>query len=124
MKITSIYGSDARGSVASTTASRNRGGLYLKARTAPTNPRTAKQIQLRNATAQIAALWKTLTAAQLAGWRLYAASLNTQNKLGSSISISGINAFIGFNSPIVYGLGIGNIQLNPPGPGPHDCQHH
>lgn len=75
----------ASGSLGGITASHNRGGAYLRARTIPTNPNAPRQQDVRKFFSDIQVDWKRLTAAQVAAWRAYALSTPTVNALGAPI---------------------------------------
>lgn len=101
------------GSVAGNTHARNRYGNYVRARTKPVNPNTARQVAVRSAIAYLTERWsETLTAAQRAAWNLYAASVTMKNKLGESIFLSGFNHYIRSNVNSVV------IALSPVDAGP------
>jgi len=86
------------GSIAGNVFARNRYGNYVRARTKPTNPNTARQQAVRAALAQLTARWSdTLTAAQRAAWDLYASSVAMLNRLGESTHLSGYNHYIRSN---------------------------
>lgn len=90
---------DARGSIGGQTASRNRFGNYLRARTTPVNPATDRQNAIRVAIQFLCDVWQTtLTAAQRAAWEVYAANITRVNKLGAQIKLTGFNMFIRSNS--------------------------
>jgi len=90
------------GSIAGNTYARNRYGNYVRARTKPVNPNTARQQAVRNAIAWLTEYWSdTLTAAQRAAWNLYADNVAMKNKLGETIHLSGFNHFIRSNSWLV-----------------------
>jgi hypothetical protein len=61
-------GAPQSGSQANTVASRNRYGQYYRNRATPVNPHTSLQGTVRARLAINAATWRTLTAAQRAGW--------------------------------------------------------
>lgn len=87
------------GSLAGNTFARNRSGNYVRARTKPVNPNTARQIAVRAAMAALTARWsQVLTANQRTAWNLYAASVTMTNRLGESINLSGFNHYIRSNS--------------------------
>jgi len=86
------------GSIAGNTHARNRYGNYVRARTKPINPNTAKQVLVRSIIQTLTARWsQTLSAAQRAAWNLYADSVNMTNKLGEVINLSGFNHYIRSN---------------------------
>lgn len=90
------------GSIAGNVFARNRYGNYVRARTKPTNPNTARQQVIRAALAQLTTRWSdTLTAAQRAAWDLYAANVAMLNRLGESTHLSGYNHYIRSNVPIL-----------------------
>lgn len=87
------------GSLAGNTFARNRYGNYVRARTKPTNPNTAKQILVRAIVASLTARWsQTLTAVQRTAWNLYGSSVAMKNKLGETVHLSGFNHYIRSNS--------------------------
>ena len=87
------------GSIGGNTFARNRSGNYVRARTTPVNPRTALQIAIRAAMAELTARWSTiLTPAQRIAWNLYASSVAMKNRLGESINLTGFNHYIRSNS--------------------------
>lgn len=102
MKYQSALLTAASGSIGGMTASHNRGGLYLRSRVIPTDPNTSQQQTLRAIVASLANVWaNNLSAAQRAGWDLYAANVPVIDTLGNSINLSGINMFIRSLTPRV-----------------------
>lgn len=97
--------SQASGSIAGITYSHNKGGMYTRARSIPTNPNTQNQTEVRNALTQLAVAWSTdLNATQRSGWQTWAANTPFTNALGDPINLSGQQAFIGANT--------GRLQVN------------
>lgn len=87
------------GSIAGTTHARNASGNYVRARTKPVNPNTARQQRARAAMAMLTVRWaETLTVAQRASWNLYGANVAMKNKLGEAIHLSGFNHYMRSNS--------------------------
>lgn len=100
MKLQDIFGSAASGSTGSKTASRNRGGQYLRNRAIPTNPNSARQANVREGLGTLTPQWSsTLTEDQRAAWNLYAANVPVVDVLGATIKLSGINMFVRANAP-------------------------
>ncbi len=99
MKFSSPVYSQASGSIAGLTYSRNRGGLYTRSRVTPSNPQTAAQMVARGATSAVSTTWSTLTQDQRNQWELYAASVPLVDRLGAQIQVSGINMFVRSNVP-------------------------
>lgn len=80
--------------------SHNAGGPYVRNRAIPTNPNTARQIAIRNSVRSLAIAWaNTLTQAQRDAWDTYGANVSWVNRLGQTISLSGISHFIRSNTP-------------------------
>ena len=90
------------GSIAGDVHARNRSGNYVRARTKPINPNTARQVEVRSAVTLLAERWSSvLTAVQRIAWGLYADSVAMKNKLGETIFLSGFNHYIRSNVIIV-----------------------
>lgn len=88
------------GSIAGNTHARNRYGNYIRAKTKPVNPNTARQQAVRSAVGELTARWsQTLTDAKRIAWQLYADSVNMKNRLGEVIHLSGFNHYIRSNVP-------------------------
>lgn len=86
------------GSIAGQVHARNRSGNYIRARTKPVNPNTARQVAVRASMAFLVEYWsETLTAVQRIAWNLYASNVNMLNKLGETIKLSGFNHFVRSN---------------------------
>ena len=89
---------EMRGSIAGNTFSRNKAGAYVRARTTPINPSTARQSAVRALTALISQTWFAIaSAAQRAAWAVFASNMPTTNKVGDVIYISGFNQFMKSN---------------------------
>jgi len=89
MKFRSTLFAELRGSMAGTTASRNKGGNYLRARATPTNPNSEAQQRSRQAFADAVQAWDALTNDQRSAWAGYAAETPVIDKLGQEIHHSG-----------------------------------
>lgn len=98
----------ASGSVGGVTFSRNRSGMYMRARAMPTNPSSARQQVVRNATSLLSQRWvDTLNEEQREGWTHYAASVAMKNALGDVHHLSGLPMYVRCNVP--------RLQANMPG---------
>jgi hypothetical protein len=64
----------------------------------PTNPRTSRQTQVRDNFGASASAWQSLPTAAIAGWNLYAATVDFTSKLGMAFQASGFNWFCRVNS--------------------------
>ena len=90
---------EARGSVGGTVFSRNTHGAYMRNRSVPVNPNTARQAAIRLKVEQLQAIWRdTLTTAQRTAWNDYASQTPVLNRVGQSTKLSGINMYIRTNS--------------------------
>lgn len=96
----------ASGSLGGLTASHNKGGMYLRARTIPTNPSTAGQVIVRAALGTLASDWlNVLTQEQRDAWDVYAFNTPLTGPLGDPRTVSGLDMYIRSNvSRIQAGL--------------------
>jgi len=102
MKFKSHIVTQASGSVGGTTYAQNQGGLYMRARSIPTNPNSAAQQALRNVFKGLMNAWtNTLTAAQRAAWNVYSTNVPMKGPLGDTRPIGGVANFIRSNTPRV-----------------------
>lgn len=100
MLIKSGLMTQASGSLGGLTASHNKGGLYLRARTVPTNPNTTFQQEIRGFMSTLTSLWgNTLTALQREAWATYAAAMEIVNPLGDDRTLTGLNHYVRSNVP-------------------------
>jgi len=82
-----------------TTFSRCAGGNYIRARTKPVNPRSPLQIIRRSNVGFLTRYWsETLTEQQRTDWRAYCTGTTWTNKLGETIQINGLAAFLRLNA--------------------------
>lgn len=82
------------GSVNGITFSHNAGGSYMRNRSIPVNPGTDRQDVVRTSMTSISNAWKyVLTPAQRIAWRAFGANIQVKNRLGDTITLSGIAAF-------------------------------
>lgn len=104
-------GQQRSGSIGGTVYSRNRSGAYIRARSIPVNPNTARQVQFRNALRSLSIAWQIdLTQAQRDAWNVYGANVTWQNKLGDSINLTGLNHYLRSNVTLV---GLGKPRVDP-----------
>lgn len=100
MKFKSHIVTQASGSVGGTTYASNQGGLYMRARSIPTNPNTSFQQSYRQFFKTVMNAWtNTLTAAQRTAWSVYAKNTPVIDSLGSSIVIGDNAMFLRTNGP-------------------------
>lgn len=94
MKFKSPVYSQASGSIAGLTYSHNRGGMYARARSTPTNPNTDFQVRVKAAMAQVSSHWvQELTSVEREAWDVYAAQVPLPDSLGELRNIGGIGHF-------------------------------
>jgi hypothetical protein len=91
-------GDPSSGSLAGTTASRNRYGQYKRTRATPVNPNSVQQGVVRARMSANAAAWRALTDAQRAGWNDLGLSMNRTDALGQSYNLTGFQAFCSVNN--------------------------
>lgn len=90
---------EVRGSIGGATFARNRGGAYIRNRSVPLNPQSARQSAVRQVFGQLSNLWSTsLTASQRTAWETYASNVPLPNSLGEDRNVSGINMYSRGNS--------------------------
>ncbi len=90
---------DIRGSIAGNTFSRSAAGNYMRSRKKPVNSRSPDQNARRANVAYLTKYWSgTLTDQERTDWRAYAQATTWTNKLGQSIVINGLAAFLGLNT--------------------------
>lgn len=99
MKFLSALFTETRGSVGGSTFSRNRGGLYVRARAIPVNPQSSFQVAVRNAMSNVTARWRnTLTQEQRQGWLGLAHLLEFPDSMGQLHKISGLALYVKANA--------------------------
>lgn len=84
---------DARGSLAGTTFSRNRGGSYVRQKTSPVQPRTERQLAQRAIFTAASQGWRTIEPEQRAAWGNWATNHPISNVFGDAQVLSGIAAY-------------------------------
>jgi len=85
----------ASGSIAGITASHNQAGQYFRNRSIPVNPNTVSQIAVRAYMSAAVSEWtNTLTGVQREAWTAYAIATPVINRLGDSITLSGMNMYV------------------------------
>jgi len=104
MKFQSAIITAASGSIGGMTASHNKGGLYFRGRTIPTNPNTPQQQAVRGFLAYLANYWRsTLTPEQREIWTFVAENVGVIDSLGQTRYLSGMAYFCRSNSPRLQG---------------------
>lgn len=102
-----------RGSIGSTTFSKNRFGWYMKIKAAPVNPSSSRQQAIRNIFSQLTELWtSTLTQAQRDAWSLWASQVELLDRDGNPYFMTGFNAYIRSNT-VALDAGVTRIDDGP-----------
>jgi len=89
---------DGSGSVGGNTASRNRGGSYMRRKGQPTNPDTIPQQAARAILSAFAQAWRGLTQAQRDAWEAATSNFPFSDRLGQSRLLSGSQLYTKLNS--------------------------
>lgn len=97
MKYLGLLSSAASGKLGGVVASHNRGGSYFRGHVVPVQPRTPSQTVNRNQLAAFSAAFKSLTAAQVAGWNSLASTVTLKDALGNSYNPTGQQLFVSCN---------------------------
>ncbi|MBA7607832.1 hypothetical protein ES703_15001 [subsurface metagenome] len=94
---------DARGSMAGNTYSKNRFGKYIRSRTKPINPRSARQSAARILIMMLAEQWREtpMNDAKRLAWGTYSKGVDWGNKLGETVTLTGFNHFIRSNAALL-----------------------
>lgn len=86
------------GAIGGDVHARNRFGNYIRPRTKPVNPHSARQESARAIVSFLAEYWHNdLTAVQRGLWDVYAAAVAMTNRLGETIHLTGFNHFMRTN---------------------------
>lgn len=113
MKIKSALATAISGSLGGITGSHNRGGIYLRARTIPTNPASAQQVAMRNIMAQLTPAWgQQLSFSQQNAWNTYGDNVPVVDALGESRNLTGQQWFIAANAPRLQ-AGLARVDNGP-----------
>lgn len=113
MKFKSENLTQVSGSIGGVTYAHNRGGLYRRARSIPTNPNSAAQITVRGNFASLAAAWRdVLTGAERLAWENYAANSPVSDAFGDPLLLTGQQMYIRCNS-VRQRAGAGRIDPGP-----------
>jgi len=104
----------ARGAKGQTVFMGWRGIQTARARVAPTNPRTSRQLDARAKLTALSRSWGQLTRANAALWNAYAKNLTLTDSLGQSYNPSGINAYVRVNNLLWLVYGTSTPNATPP----------
>lgn len=116
MKFKSAIITDASGSLGGATFSKNKGGLFVRARIKGTNPQSDAQTAQRGQFAAISAAWRGLTDVQRTAWEAATAYFPYQDKLGQTKNYSGAQLFGKLNGGIRSASPSASLLTDPPAP--------
>ncbi len=88
------------GSIAGVVYARNRYGNYVRPRTKPVNPKSDRQVAARVRMQMLSEQWREppMDDTIRLAWQTYADSINWDNKLGESVTLTGMNCFVQCNA--------------------------
>lgn len=92
-----------------TTASHNRNGAYLRNRTIPVDPSTAKQVAIRALIQSFSEAWRLLSQLQRDGWATLGDQMTRLDTLGQPYTLTPLQAFTSVNMNLDL---IGGTALN------------
>jgi hypothetical protein len=105
---------DLRGSIAGQVHSRNTYGNYIRQKVSPVQPRTERQLEVRELFTTLSRRFShVLTDEQQEAWRQAAASNPVRDVFGDSIALTGINLYTRLNSLRVL-AGLAPLDWPPP----------
>lgn len=84
---------EARGKVAGTVFSKNRGGNYVRTKVTPVNPQSTSQVAQRNRLTSFAQNFRSLTSAQILAWNTAVANFQSTDIFGDIKTPAGINLY-------------------------------
>jgi hypothetical protein len=102
---------DARGKVAGSVFSKNRGGAYVRTKVTGTNPATAAQTLVRSRLALYSQGWRALTASQRAEWNAAVGNFPKTNQFGNTYLMSGQQLYQMINNNLVA---VGSAAITSP----------
>jgi len=102
------------GSIAGSTFARNRFGNYMRSRTKPINPMSARQTGARITVMYLAEQWREspMDDAKRLAWETYAKGVAWSNKLAEIVRLSGYNHFVRSNAALIRAGG--SLVINGP----------
>ncbi len=95
MKVKSQFYDDASGSTGDLTWSNGNGGLTMKTKPIPKNPKSPKQEAIRRSLALANIAWTSMSQSARRSWELWGATLVKYDRLKNKLVINGWSAFSG-----------------------------
>ena len=81
--------------------SKNKGGYFTRIRKAPTNPQTARQLEIRGMMQQLAQAWRAVGSEEREGWSAYASTKPFTDSVGNTYYLTGMQIWIKLNLPLL-----------------------
>jgi len=113
MKYIGLLSSAASGKLGGIVASHNRNGQYFRQHKIPVNTRTTAQKAVRNSLQAFSSAFKSLTAAQIAGWNALGLTVTLKSKVGTAYHPTGQQLFVSCNKHL-SNIGVTTQLSNPP----------
>jgi hypothetical protein len=111
----SVLMNDIRGKAGTVVFTESREGLVTKPRVTPQNPRTPKQVAVRQAFGRAAAAFRNMTNMQAQLWQRYAQTQNERQPItGRHFTLTAINAFMRLAIRFQLVNPTGTIPMTPP----------
>lgn len=88
---------DARGKLAGTVFSKNKGGAYVRTKVTPSNPRTIAQVAVRAIFSALSAGWRNLTETQRNAWRQITRDYMRTDQFGDQKELTGAQLYNSLN---------------------------
>ncbi len=95
MKVKSQFYDDASGSTGRLTWANGNGGLTMKEKPIPRNPKSTRQQAIRRSLATANTAWTSMTQSARASWDVWAKTLVKYDRLKNKLVINGWSAFSG-----------------------------
>lgn len=103
IKLSAIGITAISGKIGGTIFSKNKGGIYVKNYTKPSNPMSEKQTGMRRQFGFVASLWKTLTEPQKLGWKQKGLEMSKSDVFGDQKNYTARGAFVAVNYNRLHG---------------------
>lgn len=96
-----LMAAEARGKVGGLVYNTWRGVRYVKIKTAPAQPRSQRQLDIRAFAIGLARLWQTIGSTAQDAWRAYATTHTEINWTNSPVRLTGANWFLRCNTRLL-----------------------
>ena len=114
-----LQSSEARGKVGGAVYNTTRGTRYVKQCTAPSQPRTPRQLLVRSITTEQTRRWQTLTQPQRDQWTVYAQNHTELDWTGQPYRLTALNWFVRCNMRLKdTGKSVIDVPPTDPAPSP------